>query len=152
MKVSVSEIETRSKAALIAHGAGEMQAGAVAHAVGRAEALGNVICGLYYLESYCTQLKSGRVNGTVEPVVTHPRPGAIFADAKFGFAQPAFAAGVRKAVDAARTNGVATLAVAHAHTCTSLGYFTEQIAGQGLIRSEERRVGKECRSRWSPYH
>src|SRR5689334_24792431 len=22
----------------------------------------------------------------------------------------------------------------------------------GLLRSEERRVGKECRSRWSPYH
>ena len=22
----------------------------------------------------------------------------------------------------------------------------------GQIRSEERRVGKECRSRWSPYH
>ena len=25
-------------------------------------------------------------------------------------------------------------------------------ARQGYIRSEERRVGKECRSRWSPYH
>ena len=23
---------------------------------------------------------------------------------------------------------------------------------QDVIRSEERRVGKECRSRWSPYH
>src|SRR2546425_11699239 len=23
---------------------------------------------------------------------------------------------------------------------------------KSLIRSEERRVGKECRSRWSPYH
>ena len=23
---------------------------------------------------------------------------------------------------------------------------------KGNIRSEERRVGKECRSRWSPYH
>ena len=23
---------------------------------------------------------------------------------------------------------------------------------QALMRSEERRVGKECRSRWSPYH
>src|SRR3712207_7580794 len=23
---------------------------------------------------------------------------------------------------------------------------------EGLLRSEERRVGKECRSRWSPYH
>ena len=22
----------------------------------------------------------------------------------------------------------------------------------GSVRSEERRVGKECRSRWSPYH
>src|SRR3712207_8326091 len=24
--------------------------------------------------------------------------------------------------------------------------------GEHLLRSEERRVGKECRSRWSPYH
>ena len=24
--------------------------------------------------------------------------------------------------------------------------------GEPVIRSEERRVGKECRSRWSPYH
>ena len=34
--------------------------------------------------------------------------------------------------------------------------FRESIKGkaevQGLLRSEERRVGKECRSRWSPYH
>ena len=24
--------------------------------------------------------------------------------------------------------------------------------GIEIVRSEERRVGKECRSRWSPYH
>ena len=29
--------------------------------------------------------------------------------------------------------------------------FSEKIARE-LSRSEERRVGKECRSRWSPYH
>mgnify|MGYP000169101848 CR=1 FL=1 len=29
--------------------------------------------------------------------------------------------------------------------------LAERLA-QGPIRSEERRVGKECRSRWSPYH
>ena len=28
----------------------------------------------------------------------------------------------------------------------------EKIGKQGMTRSEERRVGKECRSRWSPYH
>ena len=27
-----------------------------------------------------------------------------------------------------------------------------QTVFEGLKRSEERRVGKECRSRWSPYH
>ena len=27
-----------------------------------------------------------------------------------------------------------------------------RIAAERTIRSEERRVGKECRSRWSPYH
>ena len=31
-----------------------------------------------------------------------------------------------------------------------LGGATNQIVE--LLRSEERRVGKECRSRWSPYH
>ena len=28
----------------------------------------------------------------------------------------------------------------------------EGMARYAIIRSEERRVGKECRSRWSPYH
>ena len=133
MSITVIEIEERSRAALLAHGAGEMQAAAVAKAVARAEALGNVICGLYYLESYCTQLASGRVNGTVTPVVSRPRPSAVLADAKLGFAQPAFAMALPEAVAATLENGVATLAVAHAHTCTSLGYFTEQIAAAGLI-------------------
>lgn len=133
MKITVQEIETKAKAAMIAHGAGDGQAAHVARAVARAEALGNVICGLYYLESYCTQLVSGRLNGTVDPVVTKPRGSAVLADAKFGFAQPAFAAGLDLAVDTARENGVATLAVANAHTCTSLGFFTEQIAARGLI-------------------
>ena len=27
-----------------------------------------------------------------------------------------------------------------------------RVCGLTCIRSEERRVGKECRSRWSPYH
>ena len=30
--------------------------------------------------------------------------------------------------------------------------FENQGLGMDYYRSEERRVGKECRSRWSPYH
>jgi (2R)-3-sulfolactate dehydrogenase (NADP+) len=131
--LSLEDIESRSAAALIAHGAGDWQAATVARAVARAEETGNIICGLYYLESYCKQLASGRVKGQVDPEVIPRRPGAVTVDAKFGFAQPAFARGLPIAVAAAKANGIATLGIAHSHTCTSLGFFTEQIAAAGLI-------------------
>ena len=34
----------------------------------------------------------------------------------------------------------------------ALGLVASYALGLTPIRSEERRVGKECRSRWSPYH
>lgn len=131
--VAQAEIERTVQAALARHGAGSFAAAEVARAVAQAEAAGNRICGLYYLESYCQQLKSGRVKGNVTPVVTALRPAAVHVDALMGFAQPAFAYGLAPALDAARQFGVATLAIGHAHTCTALGYFTEQIARAGLI-------------------
>src|SRR5256885_17062556 len=32
------------------------------------------------------------------------------------------------------------------------GWIRQIASSKALMRSEERRVGKECRSRWSPYH
>ncbi|MEL7127183.1 MAG: Ldh family oxidoreductase [Pseudomonadota bacterium] len=131
--ISRAEIERVVQTALERHGAAGFAAAEVARAVARAEAFGNRICGLYYLESYCKQLQTGRVKGDVTPQVTIPRPGTVIVDAGFGFAQPAFAYGLAPAVDAARQLGIASLAISHAHTCTSLGYFTEMIAAEGLI-------------------
>ena len=80
--------------------------------------------------------------------------------------------------DVAERAGVSIATVSHAinHTrfvaenlnekvfkaIAELGYITDNIKNTGLkkrnkysiilTRSEERRVGKECRSRWSPYH
>lgn len=132
-QITLDEIEQTVRRALSAHGAGAFAAAEVARAVRKAESVGNKICGLYYVESYCQQLRSGRVSGTVTPMVTTPRSAAVMVDAGFGFAQPAFAHGLPVALDAARRAGVASLSVAHAHTCTSLGYFTEQIAAAGMI-------------------
>lgn len=131
--LSLDTIESTVQRALEAHGAAPFQAAEVARAVRVAESHGNKICGLYYVESYCRQLRSGRVNGTVTPETTRPRPATVVVDAGFGFAQPAFSHGLPLALEAARENGVATLAIAHAHTCTSLGYFTEQVARAGII-------------------
>ncbi len=131
--VTLEQIEELSFKELCKHGASDWVAREVAKAVRRAEETGNVICGLYYLESYCLQLTSGRVKGQVEPEVSTPKPASVKSDAKFGFAQAAFARGLPVAIEAAMTNGTASFAVANAHTCTSLGFFTEQIAAQGLI-------------------
>ena len=41
------------------------------------------------------------------------------------------------------------------YVCDVCGWEYDEEEGYpegGIARSEERRVGKECRSRWSPYH
>ena len=131
--VSATEIERASKTALQAYGAKDWIAASVARAVADAESYGNVICGLYYLESYCLQLATGRVDGVVDPHVSASRPGSILSDAQFGFAQSAFEAALPAAIAATRKNGTASLSVARAHTCTSLGYFTSQLAAEGFL-------------------
>lgn len=131
--VSLQEVYSVSKQALLAHGADDWIAAEVAKAVQKAEATGNLICGLYYLESYCIQLNSGRVKGNVVPVVTTPKQAIVKVDAGFGFAQSAFCKGLEKAIAVVQEAGTCSLAICHAHTCTSLGYFTEQIAEAGFI-------------------
>ncbi len=131
--VHLDEIESTTHAALTRAGAQEWVAREVAKAVREAELTGNLICGLYYLESYCTQLANGRVKGDAQPVVSRPRSASVHVDAGFGFAQAAFARGLPEAIEVAREAGTCSLAVCHAHTCTSLGYFTRQIAQAGLV-------------------
>lgn len=131
--IDITEIEAQSRAALMRHGAQDWIAASVARAIAEAEATNNRICGLYYLESYCQQLVTGRVSGDAVPDVTRPRPGSVRVDARFGFAQAAFERALPEAIAATKECGTASLAVCHAHTCTSLGYFTGQIARAGLI-------------------
>ncbi|MEM7322612.1 MAG: Ldh family oxidoreductase [Actinomycetota bacterium] len=131
--VSLDDLEAASRAALLEHGAGEPAASQVAAAIRVAESYGNRICGLYYLESYCKQLQTGRIDGKAKPKVSVDRPGAVRVDANLGFAQAAFAAGLDTALAAARANGICGFSIEHAHTCTSLGFFTEQLARAGMI-------------------
>ncbi len=131
--ISLDDIEATTKTALEKAGARSDVAGQVAHAVRIAESNGNKICGLYYLDSYCTQLKTGRVIGDAEPEVHVDRPGAVRVDGKMGFAQAAFAAGLPAALESAKANGICGFAIEHTHTCTSLGYFTEQLAHAGML-------------------
>ncbi|WP_417209507.1 Ldh family oxidoreductase [Antarctobacter sp.] len=132
-QITITEIFRLSETALAAHGADAAIAAEMARAIAWAEARGNRICGLYYLESYCQQLRSGRVDGRAVPKISRPRASEIRVDAAHGFAQSAFAAALPQALEAARDTGLVSLALHHAHTCTALGYFTEQIAKGGAL-------------------
>ena len=132
-RISVNDIHNISKTALVQHGALDWISEEVSDAVAASESVGNRICGLYYLESYCEQLLSGRVNGQASPDVQLVRPGAIYVNADDGFAQPAFSKGLPEALKLAKENGIASLSVGRAHTCTSLGYFTKKIAESGFL-------------------
>lgn len=130
---SLDRIEQVATNALIHHGALDWIASEVARAVRKAEATGNIICGLYYLESYCKQLASERVNGKFDPIVSQPKTAIVQVNAGFGFAQPAFTRALPVALQVLKEAGTCSLAVCHSHTCTSLGFFTEQIAEAGFI-------------------
>ena len=56
MKIAIKEIFNVSEVALMRHGAKEEIADHMTDAVAKSESVGNRICGLYYLESYCRQL------------------------------------------------------------------------------------------------
>jgi (2R)-3-sulfolactate dehydrogenase (NADP+) len=134
MQGSVAEIFERvSRAALLAHGAGDWQA--ETGGPRRGARRGN---GQRHLRALLPRIllrAAGQRPGgrTVRARGVRARAGLRRVDARFGFAQPAFARALPHGAGGGAENGVATLAVAHSHTCTSLGFFTEQIAAEGLI-------------------
>src|SRR2546422_6632495 len=49
-------------------------------------------------------------------------------------------------------DGAALVSQLHDLVVLDLDGIGQRVEFVGGVRSEERRVGKECRSRWSPYH
>ena len=132
-EISIRDIERVSKDALLRHGASENAASIMADAIAWAEARANRICGLYYLESYCRQLETGRINRDAVPSTDAVRRSVLKVHADDGFAQVAFDAAFEQAVALTRETGIASVNIGRAHTCTALGWFTERAASAGLI-------------------
>ena len=61
---------------------------------------------------------------------------------------------LKKEFEAKKSKALLTLELLTEHPAGIGDHSTEDFYKNATeaIRSEERRVGKECRSRWSPYH
>ena len=131
--LTAAQIEALALAALTRAGATEANAAPLAAAIAAAEREGIASHGLMYLPVYCEHLACGKVDGRAVPALGRPRPGAVLVDAGTGFAHPAIAAGLPALIDAARTQGIACLAVRNSYNCGVLGYHTAHIAEAGLV-------------------
>ena len=58
----------------------------------------------------------------------------------------------KQAIALMRYSAIAPLIAGTQEDYESLSAYFRTVSAKGIKRSEERRVGKECRSRWSPYH
>jgi (2R)-3-sulfolactate dehydrogenase (NADP+) len=130
---TLDEIEELAAEAMIRLGATQTNARPVARSIRRAEADGIRSVGFGYLPTYLAHLKTGKVKGDAVPIVGVARPSAVIVDAAHGFAHPAFDAGLQPLIDAARTNGCATLAISRSYSIGVLGHPVEDIAKAGLV-------------------
>lgn len=89
--------------------------------------------GVFRIPGYLATLASGWVDGHAVPEVEDVAPGFIAADARNGFAQPAWAAAQALLVAKARANGIALLAIRDSHHFAALWPDVEPLAEQGLV-------------------
>ncbi|MDX3974912.1 Ldh family oxidoreductase [Shinella sp.] len=131
--MTLAAIEHLCLRALVAAGASEANATAVARSTMLAERDGIRSHGLLYVPIYAEHIRCGKVDGMARPVVSQPRPGAVVVDAATGFAHPAIDSGWEQFIAATRENGVAVMTVFNSYNCGVLGHHAERIAEAGLL-------------------
>lgn len=130
---SLDEIRDLIHRAVVNAGTTEANAAVVTDALVAAEADGLRSHGLARVESYCGQVKTGKVDGKAVPVMTQPAKAAIVVDAKSGFAFPAIKMGLERAAELAKETGVVSVAIRHSHHSGAFGYHVEWLARKGLV-------------------
>jgi (2R)-3-sulfolactate dehydrogenase (NADP+) len=111
----------------------ESNAKLVAAALVAADADGLASHGVSRVPFYADQAASGKVDGHGTPVLEQHGLAAIRVDAAAGFAYPAIRMGLDRALEVARTAGVAALSIGNSHHCGALGYHVESVAEHGLM-------------------
>lgn len=131
--LTFDEIGSLATRALTASNVAAENAVSVARSIAAAERDGQAIVGLSYLPTYCDHAACGKVDGHARPRIEKLAGGALRVDAATGFAHPAIALGIPELINATRQQGIAALSVGNSYACGSLGYFVEELAGEGLI-------------------
>ncbi len=131
--LTLAEVDDLTFRTLTASGVSEANARSVTASVVAAEAEGVHSHGLARLPTYCAHAKVGKIDGAATPILSCPRPALVRVDAADGFAHPAIDLGLPALFEAARSQGLAALAVTNSYNCGVVGYHVERIAAAGFL-------------------
>ena len=130
---SLAALEALARDALVRCGTSASNADSVARALVAAEVDGQYGHGLRRLETYCPQVRSGKIAGGAIPVLDQTAKAAARVDAGAGFAYPALESACDWLGQSTPDTGIAAVAVYHSHHCGVAGHWVEALAEKGLV-------------------
>ena len=131
--LTLDEVRDLATRTLMALGASQDNADAVADVITAAERDACKSHGLFRLPGYGIALRNGRINGKSVPEVTELAPSVIQVDAKGGFAPLALKVGRAPLAEKARSQGIAAMPLVNSYHFAALWYEVEALAEQGLV-------------------
>ena len=133
VSMELGEICDLAQLCLLENGCDKANTGALVRTIYAAERDGSAAHGLFRVPGYVASLRSGKVNGKADPKVSHKTPVIVSVHGDNGFAPLALDRGVPVLAEAAKTYGVAVMAVTHVHHFAALSPEVEKLAAEGLI-------------------
>ena len=130
--LSLEEVEELACRALITNGCDLANANAVARNIAAAERDGSQSHGLFRLPGYVAALRSGKVNGSANPVATQQTESHVEVDGDNGFAPLALERGIPLLADAAADQGIAVLTIRSTYHFAALWPETEALTDRNL--------------------
>ncbi|MFS8976889.1 Ldh family oxidoreductase [Cupriavidus necator] len=132
-RVPMAELERLANAALRRAGASELQAGATAAALVRADSHGLASHGVSRVPMYVAHLHADRVDGHAKPVVRASKASAALVDAGCGFAFPACDLAIAESLRRAQDTGVGVAAVTNSHHFGAAALPLDAVARAGMV-------------------
>jgi len=133
IRLSLEEARELALSIMRRAGFSEAQAQAVTTTVVAGERDGCASHGLYRVLGCVSSLKAGKVVADAEPEVIDQAPAIVRVDARGGFSQLAFQAGLPVLKDKARANGIAALAINRCVHFSALWVEIEALTEAGLV-------------------
>ncbi|WP_070884827.1 Ldh family oxidoreductase [Pseudomonas argentinensis] len=133
IRLTLDEARSLSLSILRHAGFSEAQAQAVTATVVAGERDGCASHGLYRVLGCVSSLQAGKVVADAEPEVIDQAPAIVRVDARGGFSQLAFQAGLPVLAEKAKGNGIAALAINRCVHFSALWVEIEQLTEHGLV-------------------